>query len=185
MARLSEYVIDGYLYADANQLEEARRESEGVEYVRSRLDMNNPFSVLKIYNKMIDQNMFKSQVGTSFLRELQDYLYSCASINPDDVKAIPMTPPPKPKIVKENLAEDERGRLKRKQWWLVATIVALVVTIVVMFVIMATADHPTILNYENEIIDKYSAWEEELKAREEALKEKTRALDVELDYQEQ
>lgn len=183
MAKLSEFVIDGYLLADKNQIEDARREREGVEYVRSRLDMNNPFSVLKIYNKIIDQNMFKSQIGVSFLRELQDYLYSCTSINPDDVRPIPVTPPPKPRIIKEDLAEGERSRLKKKQWWLIAAIVALSVAIVIMFVITATADHPTILNYENEIIDKYSEWEEDLKAREEALKEKIRELDVEVDYQ--
>ncbi len=182
MAKLSEFVVDGYLMADSKQMEEARKENEGVEYVRSRLDMNNPFSVLKIYNKMIDQNMFKSQVGISFLRELQDYLYACTSISPDDVKPIPLTPPPKPRIIKEDLAEDERSRLKGKQWWLIAVIIALVVAIVVMFVIVLTSDHPNILNYENEIIDKYSEWEEDLRAREETLKNKIRELDIEVDY---
>lgn len=176
MARLSDFIVEGYLISDADQLEDAKKEREGVEYVRARMDMNNPANVLKIYNKMIDQNMFKTQVGISFLRELQDYLYSCTSIDPENISAIPVTPPPKPKVITEDLADDERKKYKNRQSWLIAVIIALGAAIVVMFAIAATSGNPTILNYENSIIDKYSAWEAELEEREAALKSKEYGL---------
>ena len=176
MARLSDFIVEGYLIADAEQLEDAKKEREGVEYVRSRIDMNNPASVLKIYNKIIDQNMFKTQVGISFLRELQDYLYSCTSIDPENISAIPVTPPPKPKIITEDLADGERKKYKNRQGWLIAVIIALGAAIIIMFAIAASSGNPTILNYENSIIDKYSAWEADLKEREAAVKEKEYGL---------
>jgi hypothetical protein len=48
--------------------------------------------------------------------------------------------------------------------------------IIAMFAIAMSSDSPTVLNYENELTDKYSAWEEELTEREAAVKEKERAL---------
>ena len=46
-----------------------------------------------------------------------------------------------------------------------------------MFVITGISkDNVTIMNYENEIIDKYEKWEQELTEREQALKEREEAL---------
>ena len=54
--------------------------------------------------------------------------------------------------------------------------VILVVIIAAMFVITATSkNNITILNYENELINKYEQWEEELAQREEALKQREEA----------
>ena len=44
--------------------------------------------------------------------------------------------------------------------------VVLVATVVAMFVIANTSNNPTILNYEEVIQDKYSAWEQDLQRRE-------------------
>jgi hypothetical protein len=48
--------------------------------------------------------------------------------------------------------------------------------VVAMFVIALNSSNPNIINYENRILDKYSSWEEELTIREQAVKEKERAL---------
>jgi hypothetical protein len=41
-----------------------------------------------------------------------------------------------------------------------------------MFYVNSTINSPTILNYEQEILNKYAAWEQELTEREAAVKEK-------------
>jgi hypothetical protein len=48
--------------------------------------------------------------------------------------------------------------------------------IVGMFFIAMSSSSPTVLNYENALIDKYSAWEQDLNEREQAVKEKERTL---------
>lgn len=47
-----------------------------------------------------------------------------------------------------------------------------------MFVITATANSTTILNYETRLIDKYASWEQELTERETAVKEMERSLGI-------
>ena len=47
----------------------------------------------------------------------------------------------------------------------------LAISVVGMFLISATSGHPTILNYEKELINRYSAWEQELTEREAAVRE--------------
>ena len=43
------------------------------------------------------------------------------------------------------------------------------IAIVAMFIISSTSNNVNILNYENEIIDKYSEWEQELSDKEQEL----------------
>ena len=50
--------------------------------------------------------------------------------------------------------------------------IGLAVAIIIMFAIAASSSNPTILNYENQIIDKYSDWEKELDERERELDRK-------------
>ena len=40
-----------------------------------------------------------------------------------------------------------------------------------MFIITGTSKNPTIINYETELINRYSAWEQELTEREAAIRE--------------
>ena len=47
----------------------------------------------------------------------------------------------------------------------------LAISVVFMFIISATSSHPNILNYEEELINRYSSWEQELTQREAALRE--------------
>ena len=56
------------------------------------------------------------------------------------------------------------------------TIIILALCVILMFIIMGTSGTPTILNYENKLIDKYETWEQELEQRETAVKERERQL---------
>ncbi len=46
-----------------------------------------------------------------------------------------------------------------------------------MFAIEATTNNPNILNYENEIINRYEDWERQLEEKEKELRERERALE--------
>ena len=55
--------------------------------------------------------------------------------------------------------------------------VILAVSVIGMFIVASTSDSPTIINYENKLIDKYAAWEQELDEREAALKEREQTVE--------
>lgn len=178
-----QYEVEGFIFASEAEAEQAKKEREGVKYIRSRVDMDHPEQVLKIYNRMIVENMFSTAVGLSYLKDLQEYLTTIAYVQKEEIRPIPVVHPSAEEQIKE-IKQKEKQKIKkitekavtdkelqkRYQVSFVANIV-LVICVVLMFAISATSGHPNILNYETEIINRYSAWEQELSEREAALRE--------------
>ena len=48
-----------------------------------------------------------------------------------------------------------------------------------MFFVAMTGNNPNILNYQNAVLNKYAAWEQELTEREQAVREKEQELGIE------
>ena len=67
-------VVEGFLFANEAEAAQARKEAEGVKYVKEKAQMDDPEMVLRIYNKMIQQRLFDTAVGYSYLKDLQEYL---------------------------------------------------------------------------------------------------------------
>ena len=90
MKKNSELIVDGFLFENEDLMKEAKKEAEGVRYMKARVDLQYPDRVLQIYQRMITQEMFQTQIGYAYLRELQDYLYTMPQIANDDVPPIPV-----------------------------------------------------------------------------------------------
>ena len=84
------YVVDGYSFKTHEEAAIAVNEIEGIEYLRKRTNFKNPQSVLSVYDKIIDKELFKTPIGYGFLRELQQILYNAADIEPDSIRNIPV-----------------------------------------------------------------------------------------------
>ena len=54
--------------------------------------------------------------------------------------------------------------------------VVLIIIIIAMFVILNTSSNPNIINYEVNIQNKYSQWQEQLQSQEESLNARENAL---------
>ena len=67
-------------------------------------------------------------------------------------------------------------RYKKLSRLLLIACITMLLIIIGMFVINATSQNPTILNYEEKLVDKYASWEEELDAREQELNEREQKL---------
>lgn len=145
--------------------------------------------VLEIYNKMVKQELFETAVGFTYLKELQEYLIQNPSINNSDILPISVTHPvleeslrKKLGISAKNRASEKKASKKtdgyRKKYEITLFIsVILAVSVIGMFIVASTSDSPTIINYENKLIDKYAAWEQELDEREAALKEREQTVE--------
>lgn len=169
----SYHVIDGYYFEDNDLYREALKESNGVRYVKTRTDMNNPVQVLRIYSKMIEQRMFQTQIGYNYLRELQVYLHEHPAIPDDSIPSIPVTTQVIRQTISEKTQEEPKlSHIHAKLRFSVILNIGFAVAIIIMFAIAASSSNPTILNYENQIIDKYADWEKELDERERELDRK-------------
>ncbi len=183
MERVEDAVIDGFYFADRDMREEARKEAEGVRYMRARVDLQQPERVLQIYRKVVNQGMFRTQAGYAYLRELQEYLKASPGISEEDVPPVPVRPAlpreaarPAEEPREAPRPDDVRTR-RALRVSLLANFVA-VAAIIVMFAIAMSSSNPTVLNYEKALVDRYSTWQQELEEREAAVREKERALSV-------
>lgn len=173
-------LIAGFVFGDEAEAEQAKKEAQGVAYIKTKTDMDNPEMVMHIYNKMIQQKLFETAVGYAYLKDLQDYLQSIPFIKKEDILPIPVQHPSlvqsikrkeRTRPVQKQKAQTVEKHVNYKQKYRVARAISVIlgICVVAMFAITATTNNTTILNYENELINKYEAWEQELNAREAAL----------------
>lgn len=184
------YNVDGFLFEDEETAQIARKEEEGIRFIKERTALNNPEVVLKLYKKLLEQELFVTPVGIRFLTELQNILLSSTYIARDEIPPIPVKAPegakkaepatPVEKVVqkpveavkKANKKVDDKVAGNYKKPFYVALFFAIIfaVSVMGMFVINAlSGNNVNIINYREQILDEYSSWEAELKTEEERL----------------
>lgn len=181
----SEYRIHGFLFETEREADIAKKEIEGIQYVKSKVDLKDPDMVLQLYCKVIDQGLFQTPVGISFLKEMQEYLEAEPFIRTKDIPPIPIK---QEVVIEETVIERKRSRknsvnkiyeINYKERFVYSAVinVLLLVAVICMFWIVSTSGNVNILNYENRLIDKYEKWEQELEQREQLIQEKEMELE--------
>ncbi len=167
--------IGGFSFNTEEAAQKAQKELEGIAYIKENTKMDNPDVVLKLYQKLIMDNLFETPVGFVFLKELQDYLKTIPYIKSEDVYPISVETIKTTSKKSNKQSEKQKTNTQNyKKPFGVALFFAIVFAIIIglMFAINIVSQNNTnILNYENEIIDKYEAWEQELEQREQEIKD--------------
>ena len=191
-------VIAGFLFENEAEAEQAAKEAEGVKYIKSKTDMDNPEMVLQIYNKIVQQKLFETAVGFAYLKDLQDYLISIPYVAKDAVLPIPVShkaleknirkklkltaktkdtsPKAAPQRAGKPLGKQETAYRAKFHFTLILALI-MAVSMAGMFFITASSNNLNILNYENELINRYEDWETELEEREAAIEEREAAIE--------
>lgn len=175
----------GFSFYTENDGRLAEAEQRKIEYLEERIDYTRPESILHVYDKAIQEQLFKTPVGLLYLKKLQDFLLKQPKIEPERVKAIPLydtyaetqrktSEPNKPNPQRIRQRERQKAQFQVS----VALNVLLVLAVIAMFWISFSSDQPNIFNYERALQDRYASWEQELTAREQAVREKERELDI-------
>lgn len=181
------YVVEGFAFTSESEAELAKKEREGIRYVKEKMNMSNPELVLKLYNKLVREKTFTTLVGYAYLFDLQEYLRTNPQILDEEILPIEIVHPSLQESLKEEKQKHQVKLLEVKKQaakksvsdavlqnkYKVSLLVNLIlaISVVAMFIISATSSHPTILDYEEKLINRYSAWEQELTEREAALRE--------------
>ena len=169
------YQVDGFVFESRERARQAKKEAEGVSYIREHNSLKDPDEILKLYNNLLEQNLFETEVGISFLRELQEHLQMIPYIKKEDIRPIPAVKTEG--SVAEIKRRQERERKKERE--LSAVCIVLAAIVAGMFIITyAGGKSKNIFNYKNEIINEYEAWEKELNEREEELNLREEQLQI-------
>ena len=187
MGDISRYSAEGYGFYTEKDAALAENERHKVEYLEARLDYKNPEGILRFYNKVIEERVFKTPVGFYFLMNLQQILKKQTRIAEDSIADFPMyvtfdsefrdqASPARNRIrVQEKKPEPKRSTLLPISLIINA---GLIVAVIAMFAIALKADQPNILNYEKALTNRYSNWEPQLTERENAVRQRERELQL-------
>ena len=183
----NEFIYAGYSFLTKEEGDIAIAEQKKVDYLRKNLNHGNPDTVHALYEKAIAERFFKTPIGMSFLKELQDYLIDTADYPESEISAIPVPQGietstfahtrTKPKIAAPQQKTKEKEGLPLHFLSYMLNVI-LIIAVIAMFIITLKADQPNILNYENSLINKYADWEQELTQREAAVREKELELSI-------
>lgn len=174
--------VDEYLFTTVEDATLAAEEKKKVAYLQKHMDMKVPQNVLAVYNKANRDRIFKTPVGHSYLVELRNYLLHLGvpeeKLDPIQLYA---NYEPKPKdrseSIKNRMIQAKRNELRKNLRISVLLNILLALAIVAMFAITLNSDNPNMLNYEQAIQNKYSAWEQELTEWEAELRERDRGAE--------
>lgn len=184
MEERQDYIVAGYSFKTKEDAKLAEAEAKKVEYIEQRMNYERPERILAVYKKAVEERMFQTPVGMSYMEKLHDFL-----INNDEVtEPVPPIPlhkhysrqirevtNPAKKRIKERKKRDE---LKMKYMISLLVNIVLVVLVLLMFYIAIDSDNPNVINYEHAVTNKYAEWEQELTEREKAVREKEKELNI-------
>jgi len=174
-------LVDGYLFLTKAEANAARNEKDRIEILEKRMDYHSYEQVKAVYDKAIDERIFKTPIGYNFLRKMQSTLLQKNRKN-EEIKPIPFYINFLPSVRERTAPAKARIEVKEnKNHSLAISIginIGLVLAVIAMFYITLNADNPNILNYETALQNKYAGWEQELNERESIVREKERELKI-------
>lgn len=173
---MEKYVVLGYEFDNKASADAAKNEMEMISKIKSQGNMNNYKIALSVYNKLIEQNLFKTQIGFEFMRTLQKELLAVKDIDKSEIKAIKISdekdsakkPDQKTTEYSKSIDKNKKIAQKYKDMFMKSLIVNIVFAIVIaaMFLIVKYSDRFDDQAHRERIENEYISWEKDLKERE-------------------
>lgn len=188
----NKYTIGDYSFSNKGDYERALKEKEAISYIVANTNMADMKSVLKVYNRSVEKKSFQTVLGLEFVKNMRKSLINSGIVSDDTIQAVPVPAAgggkqqgtdnsfaadkaEKYKLAYEN---EHAGRVIRNM-----AIVFLVVIIGAMMFITYNSKYSVFTyftdyktNMENELVDKYQEWRNQLEEKEKELNEREKAL---------
>lgn len=177
------FTFQGHTFDDEKKLIAAKKEAEAIEYLRSKTDFSNMNNLRKLYDRILDRNMMETVVGIEFLKEIRETLINSGMFKEDQLPQVPLLPEVKKLKKRKEIQKRSREmtlleRSERQNTRLKIICFFLIVLVIGMFAISLTGTRsPWALRYEEQLLDKYASWADELQEKENYLRDYVRKLE--------
>jgi len=171
--------IDGFYFRSKKDLELAKLEKSKVDALKASVDYSDMDSVKAIYDKLVEKVYFVSPLGLGYLAEIREKLVSYYGEKAIAPIPVPNRYGPKGKTVdaeRYKKLKKENEQTKQINSKLLIFVIALSMIVIGIFFIAITNKNSGYFNAEQKVLDKYSAWEEELSNREKELNEREQLI---------
>lgn len=176
-------IVGGYKFATVADAETARMEEKKIDNLEQHLDYRKPQNVLLVYNKAIDNKVFLTPIGLTYLQKMQAEMIKWG-VPTDKIRPIPLYGTFSNKTennssIRKSIAArkpkiEYKGRFITSLW----INIILVLLVAAMFVVSWKSDIPNIVNYRTAILNEYSDWEQQLTEREQAVRDAEKELNM-------
>ena len=85
---MAKYNIGGYIFEDENKAKKAAKELKTVEYILGQIKDADEKGVLTVYKKLLNQRLFSTEIGMSFLSQLRQNLVSSGAFTEADIPLV-------------------------------------------------------------------------------------------------
>lgn len=182
-------VVEGYEFLSKEDAKKAKSDKQKIDVLGQKIHSTRISDLEAVYEKAISNRIFSTPVGWHYLSKLRDKLIG-AGVNEDDLIPIPVNT----KFTKVDLKDEYHPRQyitplpqKKKKdpkavfIILVAMNIILLLLVGAMFYVVTNSDTDNIINYKQNVTNRYAEWEESLKEREKAVRIKERDLKIQDD----
>lgn len=177
-------IVAGYQFSNEEDAALARGELNKIHFFDTKMDYTNIENVKMLFQKVLEERLFRTQVGMDYLHRLQTILKE-GGVEPEQIPAIPVSAVYRPKLHREHRPRPQKRvemQEKTKERSLLRSSlmvnVAMVILVIILFAITIKSDNPNILNYEKALVNKYATWEQELSDRENKVREAERQYHI-------
>lgn len=177
-----QYTVNGYLFGDVEDVKLAHQEQSAIQYMEKKMERYNGEAILAVYQATLEKKLFRTPIGYNYLQQLQKKMLSLG-VAKDKIPPIPLyqvynnnyktKEPPVRKPIKKKV----EPQVKKLRYSMLGNFI-LIVLVILLFAITLTGENANAINYRNAITNEYSAWEQELTERENAVREKERELGI-------
>ena len=178
-------IVGGYEFMSENDAQKAEMDLSKIKLLGSRVKASRPNDIKAVYEKAIENKIFKTPVGWGYLIGLRDKLLQ-SGFSEDEIIPIPLNVSMTRHSAMENLTVAQRIRVEKpkanlefKRVFPIVLNVILAILVVVMFLIAATGENDNIINYKSNVTNRYSSWEQDLTEREKKVREAEKKLGIE------
>lgn len=178
-------IVAGYKFSSIKDADLARREVKKVEYLNKNISSLSPEKVMDLYNRSIDDKVFQTPIGWSYLKTVREWLEQ-ADYTDDEIKPIPLytvfarsEEEEIPKARQRIITPKKKIPYKANYMTSLAVNIILGILVAAMLIMSKNAQTPNIVNYRERILDEYSSWEDSLTERERAVRAKENEMGIE------
>ncbi|WP_024866699.1 hypothetical protein [Butyrivibrio sp. FCS014] len=177
--------VGGFEFVSENDAQKGQMDLSKIKLLESRVKASRPGDIKAVYEKAIENKIFKTPIGWGYLLNLRKKLLE-SGFKEEDLIPIPLNVSITRHSAMENLTVRQRiipdTSQKESPFRRIFPIVldiVLAILVVVMFLIAASGENDNIINYKRNVTNRYSSWEQDLTDREKAVREAEKRLGIE------
>ncbi|MBQ9588826.1 MAG: hypothetical protein IJR29_01430 [Butyrivibrio sp.] len=182
---VSNLIVGGYHFISQEDAAKAQTDISKIKMLRTRVKADKPAEIKMLYEKAIENKIFRTPIGWGYLMDLKRKLIA-GGYKEEDIIPIPVDISFTRHSAIENINVKQRIKPEKKEEKInyfkiisLALNVVLAILVVLMFVIASTSDNDNIINYKSNITNRYASWEQDLKEREKTVRQAEKKLGIE------